>query len=56
VEGPFRAACERALGTLRDNQAPLCALLDAALRDPGVDWDWEAAARAGSKVGKAHVH
>lgn len=51
VEGGFRAGCERTLRVLRANSAPLRALLGAALRDPGVDWDAEPAAKAASKVG-----
>jgi hypothetical protein len=53
VEGGFRSGCERALCALRANSALLCALLEAALLDPGVDWDSEGAAKAGSKVGTA---
>lgn len=50
-EGRFRLGCERTLRALRANAAPLVALLGAALCDPGVDWDAEAAAKAASKVG-----
>jgi hypothetical protein len=50
VEGAFRLGCERALGALRANSAPLCALLQASLLDPRVDWDSEAAAKAASKA------
>lgn len=37
-EGPFRAACEAALGALRSRREPLVALLDAVLGDPLVEW------------------
>lgn len=50
TEGAFRLGCEHALGALRANEASLCALLEAALLDPAVDWDSEAAAKAGSKA------
>jgi hypothetical protein len=50
VEGAFRLGCERTLGALRSAAAPLCALLGAALADPGVDWDAETAAKAASKA------
>lgn len=50
VEGGFRRGCERALGTLRANTGPLCALLEACLLDPGVDWEAEALAKASTRV------
>lgn len=52
VEGGFRRGCERALSALNANAAPLCALLEASLLDPGADWEAEAAARAASRVSR----
>jgi PI-3-kinase-related kinase SMG-1 len=45
-EGAFRAACERVLCALRGAGAPLAALLELLLGDPGVDWAAEREAQA----------
>lgn len=51
MEGPFRRSAERTLRVLRASAPHLLRLLGAALEDPLVDWDADAAAKAAQKVG-----